>query len=427
MTFSRRSLQIVLASVLARAPNFLLPIVAIRALDFSSYSIFAVGFAAAASMASCLGEAIASTISRESFRAGQGMAGSSSLSGFFRSSILCAYLLIVALVGLYWLYSIGSGGGGEWVWLAGLATILLTPAYLMPGAVAALANAHGRGSVATTASIVGVPVSITCSLLIGSEYGVVYFLLTYCFLVVLTNSIVFVKVAPGLRSDRSEGFVKQWRDYGPILLTVLMPFLLGGPVHGLCLFILGSGAGGSTELAMFVAYYPWSMAVSIFSAILANYVIQTVVEVERRADVLGLRKFVARLLPLSLAVATTVAAVLWGGMDFVFTLYGPAFAGSESLFSWMLICGIVSAIVSTTSQILIGVGSRRGLVFCAMLHAILYVGLCLLLIGELDLGAVGLARSLSYSLLTLALAHVLLIGRRLAFNRTLECTAPSDS
>lgn len=420
---TRRSFQLIVASVLARAPNFLLPILAIRILDFPSYSIFAAGFAAAGSMSAFIGEAIAATISRESFRANQGRAGSLSLSKFFCASVVCAYIFIVALVGLYLLLSIGKIANDERAWLTAAATILLVPAYLIPAAVTALANAHDRGNVSTLATLIGVPLSIASSLLIGVNFGFAYFLLTYFIFVVLTNSVVWIKAAPAPWSKYAPSLIEIYRNYGPSLLAILLPFLLGGPIHGLCLFVLARAADGPIELAKFVAYYPWSISVSVPAAMLANYVIQTLVELKRTDDYQALRRFIVKLLIFAHVIAISISALLWINIDLIFVLYGPHFEHDPALFGWILVCGIGLTIISTTGQVLIGIGSKRGLIFCAMLNALIYVGLCTLLVAYLNLGAIGLARSLSYSLLVFALTHSLLIFRYLYFSPRLSAAS----
>ncbi|MBS0545205.1 MAG: hypothetical protein JSR40_15890 [Proteobacteria bacterium] len=412
---TRKSFQLIVASVLARAPNFLLPILAIRILDFPSYSIFAAGFAAAGSMSAFIGEAIAATISRESFRVNQGRAGSLSLSKFFCASVVCAYIFIVALIGLYLLLSIRKIANDERAWLTAAATILLLPAYLIPAAATALANAHHRGNVSTLATLIGVPLSIASSLLIGVNFGVVYFLLAYFIFVVLTNYIVWIKAAPTPRSEYAPSLTEIYRSYGPALLAILLPFLLGGPVHGLCLFVLARAADGPTELAKFVAYYPWSISVSVLAAMLANYVIQTLVELKRTDDYRALRRFIVKLLIFANVIAISISGLLWINIDLVFVLYGPNFERDPVLFGWILVCGIGLTIISTTGQVLIGIGSKKGLIFCAMINALVYVGLCTLLVGNLNLGATGLARSLSYSLFVFVLTHLIFIFRYLYF------------
>jgi EPS I polysaccharide export inner membrane protein EpsE len=274
-----KSTHLLAASVLARMPNFVLPILAVRIFDFYDYSIFAVAFVTAAAVSAFLGEAIAATISRESYRIGHGEHGRASLAAFFRSAVLASYVSVMAGVSIYWLFFATANGDR---WLLAAATILLVPAYLLPAATTALANASGLGNFAIAASLVGVPISVVLSFLLGARFGIAYYFVAYFTCVVLTNLFVYFGVASARYRSGLRAGGETLREYGLVFMTILLPALLGGPVHGLCMSILGHQKGGVAELAVFVAYYPWSIAVSVVAAVLANYVIQMVVEIRRR-------------------------------------------------------------------------------------------------------------------------------------------------
>ena len=402
-----KSLHVLVASVLARIPNFVLPIIASRIFDYSEYAIFAVAFVTASAMSVFLGEAIAATISRESYRVGLNEHGIASLAAFFRKSVLASYAFIILSLTVYQLISSGGDGDG---WLFGAATVLLVPAYLLPVTTTALATASGHGRSSAVASLVGIPVSITLSLLIGATFGVTYFFVIYFMGVVLTSLYVYGNVASASSGGGLHGGRKTLREYGPVFMAILVPFMLGGPVHGLCLSILGRQDGGVAELAVFVAYYPWSIVVSVFAGILTNYVIQLIVEIRRENDIPRLKRFVARLLLGNAAVAVLVGFFLWSGIDFVFALYGPEFARNQSLFGWMLVCGVSAACISTTSQIIIGTGKRKGLLISAASYAVLYIGLTFFFVERMSRGAEGLVQALTFSQFTLGVAHMVLIG-----------------
>lgn len=404
-----RSFDLIAASILARAPNFILPIFIARVLDFHEYSIFALAFATASASSAFLAEAIAATISRESHRAEQGAEGIASLCAFFRTGSLTSFLVIVTGVFFYYgLISQESEGTGPRSTLA-LATLLLVPAYLLPAPGTALANACGSGRVSVLASLFGVPIAIGVSLALGAKSGVLYFLVSYCVLTLLTNLFVYRKVSQvnGSRGHRKRGALS---GFAFIFFYILAPFLLGGPVHGLCLAVLGRHDSGIEQVALFVAYYPWSMAVSVFSAVLGNYVVQTVVEVERNHSVLRLRKFLGYLLAGNLMLASLLSVCLWFGMDFALALYGPTIARNPTLFGWMLVTGIAAAFINSTSQIIIATGRGKGLLLCAILHATVYFGLTGVFVGLKGLGAIGLIQALFIALFFLALAHLILIA-----------------
>lgn len=400
------SLYALAASVVVRVPNLLLPIIATRIFNSSEYSVFAVALVTASAMSAFFGDAIAATISRESYRVGLGAQGGASLAAFFRKTLLASYALILGGVCIWLAYRPSDTDGS----LSALATILFVPAYLLPAATAALATASGQGKSQVVASFVGIPISIAFSLFIGATFGIAYFFVTYFVCVILTNLYVYTRVVAANSDDGSQRTGRTLREYGPVFITVLLPFLLGGPVHGLCLSILGRQEGGVTELAVFVAYYPWSILVSVFSGILTNYVIQRIVQIRRENNVPRLKRFLAHLLIGNVAVAVLVGACLWFGSDWVFALYGPRFAQNEALFGWMLICGISAACVSTTSQIMLAIGGGKGLLMCAVLHAVLYLGLTFFFVEWMVQGAAGLVRALTFSLSALALSHMVLIG-----------------
>jgi O-antigen/teichoic acid export membrane protein len=254
------------------------------------------------------------------------------------------------------------------------------------------------------ASVIGVPVSIALSLSTGAIFGIGAFLFTYCVCVLATNGYIYVRVAPRNPVDETpaEGYLQTFT-------AVVIPSLLGGPIHGLCLFMLRH-AEGAEELASFVAYYPWSLAVAIFAGVLSNFVIQTVVQIARTQDVSRLKRFVFRLLMVSTAISLLVASGLAVLSEFLFSFYGPSFVHRETLFTWMLICGVAAACVGTTSQVVIAIGQNDKLVLCAIMHAIVYVGLTLLLVGRLSEGAIGLVQALSCSLTMLALVQAAFIA-----------------
>ncbi|MGH8549277.1 MAG: hypothetical protein ACRERU_11900 [Methylococcales bacterium] len=407
-----RSFNLFAASILARAPNFVLPIFVARVLDFPAYSLFAVAFATASASSAFLGEAIAATISRESYRVKQEEAGSASLGAFYRTSTLAAFGLIGFGVLLYHdLISTGAGGIGPKLTLA-TATLLLIPAYLLPQATAALANARGLGRISVKASLIGIPIAIGASLALGAKFGVTYFLITYAVFTLLTNLYVYVRVSHASLIQRKHVRAGVLSGYGSTFFFILAPFLLGGPVHGLCLAILGYQESGVEEVARFVAYYPWTMAVSVFSAVLGNYVVQTAVEVERNNDPVHLRTFLLRLLAGNLALAILISACLWFGLDFALALYGSTIARDQTLFGWMLMTGIAAACVNTTSQIIIATGRGRGLLMASILHATMYICLTALFVGFSALGAIGLIQSLCYSLFLLAVTQLTLIALR---------------
>lgn len=420
-----KSIPIFAAAVLARIPNFILPIFAARIFDFSDYSTFALAFATASAMAAFLGEAISVTISRESCGVNFGQSGGG-VAAFFCASTLVSYLAIIVCLCSYQIYFVGDGRDVS-SWLIVMFTILLVPAYLLPAGSVALAHAHGMAHISAVTTLVGVPISLALSLYLGMTFGLVYFFAAYSVSVIFTNVFLYIKVVPKeLRSGMSRAAMTL-RSYAPAFLMILGPFMLGGPIHGLCLSILNRQEGGGTELAIFVAYYPWAIVASFVSGVSANYVIQKIGEIRRMYDVKCLRKFLWRVLVSNALGAVFLSVLIYAGRSYLFSLYKSTIIPNEALLGWILVCGVGAAYVSSTSQIIIGIRQSRGLLMCAISHAILYTGLTFLLVGRVGLGAVGLAQSLSVSLFVLALAHLLLIVIYLRRSDTSEVFSRSRS
>ena len=405
MALPSKVLPVLIASILTRVPNFVLPIAATRLLAFSEYSIFAVAFVTASAISAFLGEAIAATISRESYRVRAGAHGSASLAVFFKVVVLVSYLTITLGVGIYWFFIASPESEG---WLLAVGTVMLVPAYILPAATTALAAASSQGATSVVASVIGIPMSIVLSLFFGATYGVAYFFVVYFVCVIFTNLYVYIKIsAESVCSLR--GACNTLREYVPVFMGILVPFLMGGPVHGFCMSVIGRQEYGVTELAKFVAYYPWSLVVSVFAGFLATNVIQLVVELRRENDVQKLKRFMIGLLFSNMLVAVLVGVSLWLGKNFVFSLYDPEFEKNLALFAWMLICGVSAACLTTTSQIMIGSGNGKGLLMCAIFHAVLYGMLTIYFVEQLAQGGIGLVRALTISQFTIALAHMGLI------------------
>ena len=406
MVIDRKALFALAASVLVRVPNFILPVIVARIFPFFDYSIFAIGFVTASAVSAFIGEAIAATISRESYRINLAKSSRNSLFLFFQSIILYSYFLIVFFVICYWIFVAHVDADS---WMKALSTILLVPAYLLPVTTTSLATASGNGEASVSASLIGIPLSIGLSLLAGAMFGIYSFLTVYFLCVLATNGYVYFKIKSVHEVSSVSHAFNMPRGYALMFMSILFPFMFGGPIHGLCLSILGQQESGVTELSKFVAFYPWCLVVSIISGVFCNYNIQSIVEVKMSNDAFRLKRYLLFSIFGNFALSAVMAFLLWLSRDVVFLFYSQEFPWSQILFGTMLICGISATCLNSASQIIIGIGGGKGMLLGSGFQAIFYVSTAYVLINEMGLGAEGLVIALTISQFMLALIYMIMI------------------
>jgi hypothetical protein len=382
-----------------------LPILLQNLFDTSDYESYASSLALAASLTAFSAEAISSTIyhfygetlSKENI-------SDARLINFFRNSIASSFLfsfLLICIIRNHTIFFQAS---------LLIPTAFISMGFLLPGPVYALASYYKEHIFALACMIaivvIGLPLWIIAALRFGIEGFAISFGITYVIYLIAVYLKCHAKIKFNSPAKIHDG-LKYIRFLSPLLLT----FSLGGPINGICYGILSGGKEGSFELTKFVSLYPWvligSMIPSLFSA-------QIIVMVRDGPNFIesGKNKIVLILLS-SFIFSCVLYCILGLNHRYIQYFYNENSSFSVTLFYTILVAGFLGMNVSTTTQVIVGLGKGRWLQYAAFLHALLYLSVTYILVVRYEYGALGLASSYILAMFILFLMHLVIIK----FNR----------
>lgn len=385
--------MIVFSSILARIPGFILPLVLSRLFDNLNYMAFSMAFVAASASSAFVGEALAATISQQVPKLNKDKKKIIELGRFIFLIGVAAFLFIASLWILLFLFSVSN------MKLPVLAcTILLIPGFLLPSMSTSMSNASGMAKYTSIVSIITIPSSIVVSLLLGKLFGVVVFCVSYSFFIIVSTTLVFQRSLGVTETERATIFATRLlKDPLATFFSILFAFSLGGPVHGLCLGILAVQPEGPRELSYFVAYYPWNLIFSASASFFSGYFIQKVMTLRANEQFSSIREFILYWFILVIIVGLVLVFSIWLAKEWVFLIYGASIPNNKALLILILLSGLLAACVTVSSQFNIALGNLKMLRQAAFFYAIVYLITTFFFVDMQQMGATGVALSLSVS------------------------------
>lgn len=422
MGTNRAFLLTATASAAIRIPAFVYPIAALRILGFDDYVIFAAHYVFAGAIAAFLGEAVAATVSRTAAQIRPAEEAVRRIGPISLAVVITGACVILAGVELYLSWT--SRTDVPAARLVGTHQVaLLSASFFLNPPLLALANIHGSHRLSATWAIASALLVTALPLLAGRCWGLESMFLVYGVLTLALAALLFLNLVDvralargGVsRSDACE-FV---RSLGPITFAMA----LGGPIHGFCLFLLARSEGGLPEMAIFSAYYPWSILIAFFAGVQSNFVISRLSIAKLKADADRLRRMVLLVLYGNLSIASVLALVLYASRAEIFAIYGTELPVRNSLFALVLGCGVAAAAFASTSQIIISFAHGRYVTISSIVYAVAYCSATAGAVVWAGYGAEGLAASLLVCLTLFVALYGLAIFRS-TFKRPLAAMAP---
>ncbi len=410
------------ASAAIRIPAFVYPIAALRLLGFEHYVIFAAHYVFAGAIAAFLGEAVAATVSRTAPRAGPPAEAVSRVGPVALGVVLCGACAILATAALYLGVSSLFDEAATERPVAIHHVALLSTAFFLNPPLLALANVRGRQVFAAAWAIVSAATLTTVPLIAGRYHGLDALFATYGVVTLAMAAVLFVRVIDLGAARRAGSHASQLRGFLSSLGPIALAMALGGPIHGLCLFLLAHSEGGLPEMAVFSAYYPWSILIAFFAGVQSNFVISRLSAAQASADTERVRRTVSIVLYGNLAIALALACALYLGRVPVFAIYGAELPVREGLFALVLGCGVAAAAFASSSQIVMSFGYGRYVSISSILYAIAYCTTTAVTVVWAGYGAEGLAASLLVCLSFFVTLYVLAILRH-ALRRPVQVAA----
>lgn len=392
-------------------------------LGFDDYVLFAAHYVFAGAIAAFLGEAVAVTVSRTAVHVEPADEAVRRIGPISLGVVLVGACVILGGAALYLAASAGLDELPADRPIALHQVALLSIGFFLNPPLLALANIHGSHRLSAAWAIASAVLVTALPLFAGRYWGLpsmfaVYGALTLALAAVLFLRVVDVRsIAHGSLSRHDvRAFVS---SLGPILLAMA----LGGPIHGFCLFLLAMSDGGLPEMAIFSAYYPWSILIAFFAGVQSNFVVSRLSAARTHADSDRLRRMVSLVLYGNLGVALLLAAVLYAARTAIFAIYGNELPIRDGLFALVLACGVAAAAFASTSQVVMSFGYGRYVSIASILYAIAYASITGITVVWAGFGAEGLAASLLVCLVFFVGLYVLAIFRN-SFKRPLPAMVP---
>ncbi len=414
MGIGREFILSVTAAAALRIPAFVYPIAAVRVLGFGDYTVFAAHYVFAGAIGAFAGEAIAATVSRAAASAA-GAQAARRLVPLSLAVALCGACLIVGAAAVY----LGLSGAlqresGEPGVLAWQYVALLSPGFFLNPPLLALANLRGDHLASAAWAVAWALLVMVLPLFAGASGGAPALFVVHGALTLAIASALIARLC-GLRAIVAAlSPTAEMRAFLSGLAPILLSMSLGGPVHGLCLYLLASSPGGVPEMAVFVAYYPWSVLIAFFASVQSNFVIQRVARAHGAQDRRQLGRMVAGVLGGNLGVALALALALLAVRDPVLGLYGEELPARHALFAMVLACGVASAAYASANQVVVSLGWGRLALFAAALYALAYCATTAIVVVRGGHGAFGLAATLFGCLLFFVTLYAVAIWRGVA-------------
>jgi O-antigen/teichoic acid export membrane protein len=187
----------------------------------------------------------------------------------------------------------------------------------------------------------------------------------------------------------------------------------GGPVHGICMILLGSTAlTGRLELAIFVLYYPLAMVVSFVPSLNSTFVIRRL----SRHSASVSRNILTEIFLTNILLMVMICLPLMLLSPVIHQYYQNRIGMHSNLLPIMLLIGFLIGIFSVSSSILISLQSPRYLIKPSIAQAIFYGAATYVGVTYFEFDSAAVAWTLSASLMLLLIYHGLLIfqsGNRL--------------
>jgi len=304
---------------------------------------------------------------------------------------LCLLMLIAAPM----LSRIISGNAdlAPYVRISSLITL-----FLLPNTVAnALLNSFEKALPAAVAAAGGTLSAVGLGLLgalyhgafgmcLGFAAGTMLSTLGYCILLKKYFSRIFVHIRY-LKMFFKSGIFQSFTF--PTMATMA----LGGPVHWLCMSMLGSSVAGMRQIAIFSAFFQWYSILTFIPASLTNFTIPWLAKVKLDRENL-FRAYALKVLLANIVLGAGLLGSVFMLKDHILALYGKDFVGEGSVLLLLAVCGFFASLITTMNQISWASGKTWGNLLTAFAYGIAYVAGTFVFVKILNHGVIGLIISI---------------------------------
>lgn len=381
-----------------KAGSVLLPIIGSTVLVLESYKDFALSYVLAMAVSAFSGESLAITVSKL-FDERKNL-----LNILFKTS--CIVFIITIIVAAF-LYQVRLGelviSYQSYEVLFGAFFLCAINIFIPPSINLIMLR---KPTVQTVCGInVMVLISITTAFLVGKATGLVGMVFSYS-LILLVGTTVILNMSDGpqyptilFNSDTGRRFFKSYS-----LIALAASF--GGPVHGICLLLLGAVEHtGRLDLATFVLYYPFAVVVSFIPSLNSTFVINHLENTLSPVSKHILQKIFFSNFILMMAVCVPLLMMT----GYIHRYYENQIGEHTNMLPIMLIIGALLGTFTISSSVLIALRNPNILLKPSIVQALCYLGTTYIGTTYFEFNAVTLGLSLAGSISVLLAYHALII------------------
>ena len=258
--------------------------------------------------------------------------------------------------------------------------------------------------------LVGLIILIVFFAIIGASFfgkliGYVGFILGYSVVLLFGLLTLLLFLANNNNSSNNttpQDSVQFFKSY--FLIALAASF--GGPVHGICMLLLGSAKiTGRFELAIYVLYYPFAMLVSFIPSLNSTFIIRKLAKNLKQTSQQRLREILIS----NIVLMVLVCAPLLMVSTAIHQYYQARIGVHQNLLPKMVQIGFLIGLCSVSSSILISLKNPQCLLKPSIIQALCYAGATYVGVNYLKFDASSVGLSSAGSLLILLTYHFLLI------------------
>lgn len=382
----------------AKVGSLLLPTMASSILTIQGYTDFALVYVIGMAVSAFSGESLSASVSKH-VQNSNGV-----LHGFLVVGSII-FLVTAALTSLGYLFSINSleMSASHLKILAGI--YLLCAFNIFVPSSLNLILFYENSIRIISVIVLAVLSAITMAYVFGHSVGYVGFMAGYSMTIVLVLLTILRLLTRNLDSSINsapEKSAQLFRSYFAIAIAAGF----GGPVHGICMVLLGGAEGvGRFELAVFVLYYPFAMLVSFVPSLNSAFVIRLLSDKSKTTS----RRNLSDIFLGNTLLMAIVGVPLLIASPLIHQYYENRLGVHVDLIPVMVAIGFLIGLFSVSSSIIISLRSPRDLLTPSLIQALFYVGTTYFGVTYFKFNALNVALTLGLSLLILLILHGFLI------------------
>lgn len=384
-----------------KAGTLLLPTLASTALTLEGYTNFALAYVIGTAVSAFSGESLSAAVSKHA-------PNSTNILRIFLFWALTIYLVTISLASIGYFLTLNAVDISlkQTQLLFGIyflcAFNIFTPSLLNLVYIYETSTRLVLGIIST------VFIAIFSAYTFGEFAGYVGFIVGYSgiFMVAL---FTLLYVLAKKHSSKIEIDLNQKAQFFKSYFSIALAAGFGGPVHGICMVLLGSTEQtGRLELAIFVLYYPLAMVVSFVPSLNSTFVIRKLSHHSANVS----RKMLGKIFLINVLLMMMVSLPLLIASPLIYQYYQNRIGLHQNLILVMIFIGFLIGLFSISSSILISLNNPKYLIKPSVAQALVYVSATYVGVTYFQFNSVAVAWALIASLFLLLIYHGYLICQR---------------